>query len=70
MGLLKKLGMYRNILARAQRQPATVRLLKQRPALMLGVGAFELGLMVSGRMDERLKTLALIKTSALIGCPF
>ncbi len=70
MGLLKKLGMYRTVFARAQRQPATMRLLRKRPALMLGVFGYELALMTCGRMDERLKTLALIKTSALIGCPF
>lgn len=70
MGLLTKLRMYRSLFARAERTPDSVRLLRRRPALMLGVGAYELALMTCGRVDERLKTLALIKTSALIGCPF
>jgi hypothetical protein len=47
-----------------------LRLLRQRPALLLGVNAFETALMASGRTDVRLKALAQIKTSALIGCPF
>jgi hypothetical protein len=44
--------------------------LRQRPALLLGVNSFEMALTASGRAPARLKALARIKTSALIGCPF
>jgi hypothetical protein len=47
-----------------------MRLLARRPGIAFGVGAFETGLMVSGRVDGKLKSLAVVKTSALIGCPF
>jgi len=70
MGLLAKLKVYAGIMRQAKRPIGTWRLLRQRPALMLGVNAYELGLMASGRVDTRLKALAQIKTSALIGCPF
>jgi tRNA-Thr(GGU) m(6)t(6)A37 methyltransferase TsaA len=39
-------------------------------ALLLGVNAFETALLASGAVPSRLKALAQIKTSALIGCPF
>jgi hypothetical protein len=48
----------------------TLRLLRQRPALLLGVNAFETALLASGRVEGRIKALASVKTSALIGCPF
>ncbi len=47
-----------------------MRLLRRRPTVMLGVNAFELGQLASNRVDGRLKALAQIKTSALVGCPF
>jgi hypothetical protein len=37
---------------------------------MAGVGAYETALLASGRVEVRLKTLAQIKASSLIGCPF
>ena len=37
---------------------------------MLGVNGFEMAQMASGKVDARLKSLAQIKTSALVGCPF
>ena len=37
---------------------------------LFGVHALEAALFASGRVDVRLKTLAQVKTSALIGCPF
>lgn len=46
------------------------RLLRKRPGVMLGVSAYEFGLLVSNRLDIRVKTLASVKVSALIGCPF
>jgi hypothetical protein len=70
MGFLSKVKTYAGVLRRAKRPMETVHLLWQRPALMLAVNAYELGLLASSRVDTRLKALAQIKTSALIGCPF
>ena len=72
MGLWKKLRSYADVLSgRGEGGPIeTTALQRRRPAILLGTSAFELGQFVSGRVDERLKALAQIKTSALIGCPF
>ena len=70
MGFIAKLKTYAGVLRQAKRPMDTLRLLRQRPALMFGVNAYELGLMASSRVDTRLKALAQLKTSALIGCPF
>ena len=70
MGFIAKLKTYAGVIRQAKRPLDALRLLRQRPALMLGVNAYELGLMASSRVDTRLKTLAQIKTSALVGCPF
>jgi hypothetical protein len=58
------------VMRRKKRPLEALRLLKQRPALMLGVNVFETALMVSGRISIRYKALAQIKTSSLVGCPF
>jgi len=47
-----------------------LRLMVKRPALLGAVGTYETALLLSGRVDSRLKALAMLKTSALIGCPF
>jgi hypothetical protein len=70
MGFLAKLKTYAGIMRQAKRPIDQLRLLRQRPALLLGVYAYELALMASSRVDTRLKALAQIKTSALVGCPF
>jgi alkylhydroperoxidase family enzyme len=70
MGFLAKLKTYARVMRQAKRPMDQLRLLRQRPALLLGVNAYELALMASSRVDTRLKALAQIKTSALIGCPF
>lgn len=72
MRLVDKLRAYGRIM-RGRRQKGPLEgsvLLRRRPALLLGVGAFETAQLVCGRMEARLKALAQIKTSALIGCPF
>lgn len=72
MGFRDKLRAYARIFR--ERDPSrpleTMDLLKQRKALLLGVNAFELAQAASGRVDDRLKLLAQLKTSALVGCPF
>lgn len=72
MRLVEKLRAYRTVLARPRygEVPQLARLLVRRPALMAGVSAYEAGMLVSGRVDGRLKALAQVKTGALIGCPF
>jgi hypothetical protein len=52
------------------RMPDLARLLRRRPMILVGVSAYETGLMASNRVDGRVKALATIKASSLIGCPF
>jgi len=72
MGRFNQLRIYGRLFRRVWRRasPDLVRLLLRRPAIMVAVGTYELGLMASSRVDARLKTLASLKTSSLIGCPF
>ena len=69
MGFFEKLRVYSGLFRRA-RPVELSRLLRRRPPILLGVGAFETVLLAAGRVDGRLKALGSIKTSALIGCPF
>ena len=70
MGLLRKLGMLRRVVARGRATPETQRLLGKRKPILLGVGAFELALLATDRVEGRIKSLAQIKVGALVGCPF
>ena len=72
MGFLAKLRTYARVMqGRDRSRPIeTMRLLRKRLGLMTGVNVFELAQMASGSVDARLKSLAQIKTSALVGCPF
>jgi hypothetical protein len=70
MKLTGKLKAYSRVMRRAKRPMEVLRLLRKRPALFVAVNTYETALMLSGRVDVRLKSLAQIKTSALIGCPF
>ncbi len=70
MGLIARLKAYAGVMRRARRPNEVLRLLRRRPALLLAVGAYETALLVSGRVESRLKALAQLKTSALVGCPF
>jgi hypothetical protein len=72
MKFIDKLRTYSKVMRRRTQKgaPDQVRLLRQRPALLLGVAAFETAQMACSRVDARLKALAQIKTSALVGCPF
>jgi hypothetical protein len=58
------------VMRRKKRPIETLRLLWQRPALLLSVNVFETALLASGRVPSHIKALAQIKTSALVGCPF
>lgn len=55
---------------RYDRVPDALRLLLKRPALLAAVGTYETALLASGRVEGRIKALAELKTSSLIGCPF
>ena len=70
MGLIARLKAYGGVMQRAKRPLEAPRLFRRRPALLLAVGAYETALLLSGRVDARLKALAQLKTSALVGCPF
>lgn len=62
---------FARLLPRRREVPADLpKLLVKRPALMGAVAVYETALMVSGKMDGRLKALASIKASSRVGCPF
>lgn len=59
------------VLSRAKRNRTDlVRYLVRRPALLAAVGGYESALLFSSRAENRLKLLAQVKASTLIGCPF
>ena len=70
--LIARLQGYRKVLARARRRgvPALARLLAKQPALLCAVGLFDLAQLATNRVDARLKSLASLKTSSLVGGPF
>ncbi len=70
MGLISKIKSYAGVMSQRKRPMQAMELLRKRRALMLGYGGFETAQFVSNRVDGRLKTLAVVKTSALVGCPF
>lgn len=62
---------FARILPRRHEAPADLlKLLLKRPAILGAVGTYETALLLSGKTDSRLKALASLKASALIGCPF
>jgi len=70
MGFMARLNAFLRVMRRKKRPMDAIPLLRQRPALLLGVNSFETALIACDRVPARLKALARIKTSALIGCPF
>jgi hypothetical protein len=72
MGMLRNLRMYVRLFARVRHSPAPehMRVLRRRKALLGAVNLYELALMSCDRVDGRLKALASVKTSSLVGCPF
>ena len=66
-----KLKAYAAVLPNAKRNRLDlVRFLARRPALLLAVGGYEGAVLVSSSVDSRIKALASVKTSSLIGCPY
>ena len=70
MGFIARFSAVMRVMRRRKRPMEALRLLRQRPALLIGVNLFETALLANGRAPMRPKALATIKTSALIGCPF
>ena len=70
MGFISRVRTVLRVMRRAKRPMEPVRLFGRRPALLFGVNFFEISLLANGRTPERIKALASIKTSALVGCPF
>jgi alkylhydroperoxidase family enzyme len=71
MRTLRKIIAEVRVLTRARRNRSDLlRYLIRRPAILMAVSTYEGSLLVSSRADTRLKALAQVKTSALVGCPF
>jgi hypothetical protein len=71
MRLLRRLRAYGRILPRGTRNRAdALRYLIRRPALLAAISGYETAVLVSNRVDPRLKYLAVAKASGLTGCPF
>ena len=69
---LEKVSAYGKVFVRTRvrRVPDLLRLLVKRPTILAAVGTYETALLVNNRVDGRLKALAMLKVSSLIGCPF
>ena len=72
MTLRQKVRALARVFSRASYRPVPdlVRLLAKRPFLLAAVMTYEGALASSNIVDERLKALGGLKTSALVGCPF
>ncbi len=71
MRFLRKLSAYIRTLAKARRNRTDLlRYMIRRPALAGAIATYETALLVSSRVDTRLKMLADTKTGSLVGCPF
>ncbi|MGH8995278.1 MAG: hypothetical protein ACRDYB_04495 [Acidimicrobiales bacterium] len=59
------------VMSRAKRNRTDLlRYMARRPALLGAMVGYETALLVSSRAPDRLKILADVKATALIGCPF
>ena len=71
MRLLRRLLAYARILPHGRRNTTdALRFLVRRPALLAAIGGYEVGVLLSNRVDPRLKHLAGLKAASLAGCPF
>ncbi len=71
-GFLARLQGFARVIARPREKkvPALARLLAKMPPLLICVSLFELALLLTNRVDPRLKALASVQASSLVGCPF
>ncbi len=71
MRLLKRLRSYAKVLPKASRNKNDLtKYLVRRPAIAVAVGAYETAVLLSNKVDVRVKYLACTRVSARIGCPF
>ncbi|MFL5821430.1 MAG: hypothetical protein ACJ76S_12185 [Solirubrobacteraceae bacterium] len=71
MRLLRRLRAYGAIAPRGRRNRTdALRYLVRRPALLGAIGGYETAIVVSNRVEPRLKYLATLKASGIAGCPF
>jgi hypothetical protein len=71
MRLLRRLRAYRAIAPRGRRNRTdALRFLFRRPALLAAIGGYETAVLVSNRVELRLKYLATLRASGIVGCPF
>ena len=69
--LAAKVSLYLRVLPTARRKRLDlVGWMVRRPLLLAGTGAARGRPLTSSRTDERLKSLAQLRVSSLIGCPF
>jgi hypothetical protein len=69
--LASKVVVYLRVLPTARRTRLDlVEWMIRRPQLLAGIGAYEGALFTSNRAEDRLKLLAQLRVSSLIGCPF
>lgn len=66
-----RVATYLRVLPRARRNRLDlVGWMIRRPQILMGIGAYEGALIGSNRADDRLKMLAQLRVSSMIGCPF
>lgn len=68
---MKRLAAYARIMRGAKRnQTDLMQYIGRRPAIAGAIGAYEMAVLFSNRVDIRVKYLASMRASALLGCPF
>ncbi len=68
---IEKIRAYAKVIPRASRNRGDlVGWMWRRPQLLGAIGVYESALLSSGQAPTRLKALAMLRTSSLIGCPF
>lgn len=70
MRLLRRVAAYRRIGLPKRNQTDAVRFYTRRPLIGAAVGVMEGAQLLSNRADLRMKYLAGLYASSLIGCPF
>lgn len=69
--LAHKLRAYQAVMGRSRANRTDLaRHLVRRPAIFAAIAGYETATLVSGKLSPHLKTLAEVKASGLIGCPF
>lgn len=71
MRMLKRSWSHLRVLAKARRNRTDLlRWLGRRPQLLAATGTYEMALLMSNRMESRLKQLASSKAAAMVNCEF